>query len=163
MIGRHFIIKTDHFSLKYLLGQKISTLMQQKWVTKLMGSNFDIVFKTGQENKVADALSRQGSDEEGNMAALSIVQIDWLATLNQAWQQDLDLKTLIEELTTDPTSHDKYSWSHGVLTYKGRLVVGPEKGLKHLIMLEVHASLWGAIPAQKGLTKRPRDLFIGME
>lgn len=28
LLGQHFIIKTDHFSLKYLLDQKISTLIE---------------------------------------------------------------------------------------------------------------------------------------
>jgi len=37
LLGRHFIIKTDHFSLKYLLEQKITTAFQSKWLPKLMG------------------------------------------------------------------------------------------------------------------------------
>lgn len=49
LLGRHFIIKTDHFSLKHLLDQRISTLMQQKWLTKLLGYDYEILFKYGQE------------------------------------------------------------------------------------------------------------------
>lgn len=37
LFGRHFQIKTDHQSLKFLLEQKVTTLMQQKWLSKLMG------------------------------------------------------------------------------------------------------------------------------
>ncbi|KAL3530061.1 hypothetical protein ACH5RR_009383 [Cinchona calisaya] len=36
------IIKTDHQSLKYLLEQNITTPMQQKWLTKLLGLNYEI-------------------------------------------------------------------------------------------------------------------------
>lgn len=36
LIGRHFVIKTDHQHQKYLLEQRISTPNQQKWVAKLM-------------------------------------------------------------------------------------------------------------------------------
>lgn len=159
LIGRHFIIKTDHFSLKYLLGQKISTLMQQKWVTKLMGYDYDIVFKAGQDNKVADALSRQCSEQESSVATLSIVQTDWLVALKQAWQQDPDLRSLIEELKADPTSHAKYSWSQGLLTYKGKLVVGQEKGLRLFIMQEVHASPVGGHSGTERTYRRAKRSF----
>jgi hypothetical protein len=32
-----FIIGTDHFSLKYLLDQRLSTILQHHWVSKLFG------------------------------------------------------------------------------------------------------------------------------
>ncbi|GJS63565.1 putative mitochondrial protein, partial [Tanacetum coccineum] len=36
LLDRHFKIKTDHLSLKYLLDQRISTPTQMKWLPKLM-------------------------------------------------------------------------------------------------------------------------------
>lgn len=58
LLGRHFKICTDHFSLKYLLEQCIPTPMQHKWLTKLIGYDFEISYRSGKENNVADALSR---------------------------------------------------------------------------------------------------------
>jgi hypothetical protein len=35
--GRHFHIRTNHISLKYLLHQKLTTLAQHLWLVKLLG------------------------------------------------------------------------------------------------------------------------------
>jgi hypothetical protein len=66
--GRHFVIRTDHFSLKYLLGQCLSTVPQHQWVSKLFGFDFDVEYQPGRLNMVADALSRK--DAEAALAAL---------------------------------------------------------------------------------------------
>ena len=63
VIGRYFIIKTDPFSLKYLLEQKISTPFQSKLLPKLLGLDYNILYRKGSENTVADALSRNTSAE----------------------------------------------------------------------------------------------------
>ena len=66
MLGSHFIIKIDHESLKYLLEQKVTTTLQQKWWAKLMELDYEIQYKRGKENLVADALARKGDDTDGN-------------------------------------------------------------------------------------------------
>ncbi|XP_061359324.1 uncharacterized protein LOC133303430 [Gastrolobium bilobum] len=58
LLGRHFVITTDHRSLKYLTEQRLMVEGQQKWVAKLMGYDFEIRYKPGKENTAADALSR---------------------------------------------------------------------------------------------------------
>ena len=41
----------------------MSTSMQQKWITKLLGYPFVVEYKKGKENLVVDALSRQVDNE----------------------------------------------------------------------------------------------------
>jgi hypothetical protein len=69
LLGRRFVVRSDQHSLKYLWSQKISTIAQQKWLYKLMGSDFSIEYKKGKENIVADALSRR--DEKPSQSALA--------------------------------------------------------------------------------------------
>jgi hypothetical protein len=63
LLGQCFQIKIDHQSLKYFLEQRISSQEKQKWVTKLFGYDYEIIYKKGKENVVVDALSRKYEEE----------------------------------------------------------------------------------------------------
>jgi hypothetical protein len=43
LLVQGFQIKTDHHSLKHFPEQRISSLEQQKWVTKLFGYDYEII------------------------------------------------------------------------------------------------------------------------
>jgi hypothetical protein len=80
LLGKCFQIKTDHQSLKYFLEQRISSPEQQKWVTKIFGYDYEIIYKKGKDNVVADALSRK-YEEEGSLFSLSFIVPDWLQAM----------------------------------------------------------------------------------
>ena len=61
LIGRHFVIKTNHQPLKYLIEQKVNTLSQHTWLAQLMTYDFEIVYKKKVKNRAADALLRMPS------------------------------------------------------------------------------------------------------
>lgn len=63
LLGGHFIIRTDQRSLKYLTQQREIASDYQKWVGKLMGYDFEVPYKPGTSNRVADALSRKSCGE----------------------------------------------------------------------------------------------------
>lgn len=117
--------------------------MQHKWLTKLLGYDYEIMIKVRQDNKVEGALSRYGLQQDCSLMALIVVQTDWLNTLKQGWQTDRDLKKIIIELTNELSSHVGYSWTEGLLTYKGRLVVSSNALLGAQIMQEIHAIAMG--------------------
>ena len=90
MLGQKFYIQTDQCSLKYLLEQRIATQEQQKWVDKLFGYNYKIIYKLGQENSAVDALSRVVGSP--SLDALFVFQIN-------IWDE---LKTEVVVVTTCP-------------------------------------------------------------
>lgn len=57
LMGHPVIIKIDQRSLKYLLEQRVLVGEQQKWVSKLLGYDFEVQYKLGKDNRVADELS----------------------------------------------------------------------------------------------------------
>lgn len=81
LMGRKFIIKTDHQSLCYLLNQQVHTPAQQRWLVKLLGYDFQLEYKSGHHNKAADALSR--ICEDSSCMAVSMVMPDWVTQLQQ--------------------------------------------------------------------------------
>lgn len=145
LLGHHFKVKTDHLSLKYLMEQKLTTFMQQKWLTKLLGFDYEIIYKQGVDNKVVDALSRVEhlQDQEAELEALSVVLSEWVQELKDRVAQDTELQKLIAELNTAPTNHPKYQIQHGLLYYKSKLVVGNCPALRRKFITNHHNSAMG--------------------
>ena len=58
LLGQKFYIQTNQCNLEHLMKQHIMTPKQQKWVSKLLGYDYEITYKLGKENFVVDALFR---------------------------------------------------------------------------------------------------------
>jgi len=62
-------LRTDHHSLKFLLDQRLSTIPQHHWATKLLGYDFRVEYKSEIANVVIDTLSRRDEESHGNVHA----------------------------------------------------------------------------------------------
>jgi hypothetical protein len=109
LLGKRFQIKIDHESLKYFLEQCISSREKQKWVTKLFGYDYEIIYKKGKGNVAADALSRKYEDE-GSIFSLSFIVPDWLQVIRQEWLHDPKSLFLIQQLQSNSPVSPGYSW-----------------------------------------------------
>ena len=78
--GRRFVVKTDHYSLKYLLDQRLATIPQHHWVGKLLGFEFSMEYRSGATNTVVDGLSRH-DNVDGELLAISAPRFDFIARL----------------------------------------------------------------------------------
>nr|GEV56172.1 hypothetical protein [Tanacetum cinerariifolium] len=58
LLDRHFVIKTYHHSLKYLLDQRITTPAQMKWLPKLMGFDYKVKKTWTTDEKLKDIYAK---------------------------------------------------------------------------------------------------------
>ncbi|CAL8175631.1 unnamed protein product [Prunus armeniaca] len=130
--GRHFIIKTDHHSLKYFLNHKAHTPFQQKWVTKLLGYDYEIHYRQGSDNKAADALSRFPISHSSSTDQVQVFAMDNLhigTDVSGKKQQVLAVTGPTQSPPTpslSTTNHLlKFHIDNGLLKYNSRIVLSP--------------------------------------
>lgn len=62
-MGHHFVMRTDHFSLKFLLDQWRSTIPENIWISKLSRFDFMVEYHLGHLNTVVDAPMLQDKEK----------------------------------------------------------------------------------------------------
>nr|GEV00916.1 hypothetical protein [Tanacetum cinerariifolium] len=154
LLDRHFIIKTDHFSLKYLLEQRITTPAQMKRLPKLMGFDYEIIYKKGIENGAADALSRVDMGSQLLSIVLTSVTTNLLPQIVATWSSDPSVITLIANLQAGKPCSKHYSWSNQQLTRKGKLVVGDDHALRLSLLTHFHGDSTGGHSGIAATTQR---------
>ncbi|KAG8067900.1 hypothetical protein GUJ93_ZPchr0005g15565 [Zizania palustris] len=116
-----FLIYTDHRSLTHLSEQKLTTALQHKAFTKLLGMQYTLCYKKGVANSAADALSRRDNSGEPALALVSSCKPSWLEEVIQGYFEDLYTKQIISELSINATARPDFTLSDGLLRYKGRI------------------------------------------
>ena len=138
LLGQHFIVYTDQKSLKFLLDQRIGGEEQNKWVAKLMGYDFEIRYKVGSKNKVADALSRKIQFS----SLTTTVSVDWEG-LEDEVQSDERLRCIIQQILQGRDPPAGFALVNGKLRYKGRMVISKNSKWIPQILQEFHDSKVG--------------------
>lgn len=137
LTGRHFIIRTDHQSLKYLLEQRLNNESRFRWLSRLIGLDYEICFRKGKENLAAVALSRIPSSEL-LAVTLTLQEGKLMDEIQKSWQEDEQLKEEIQQMSAG--SESKYAWKQDLLLRKGKLVVGGDKDLGQRIIHTFHSA-----------------------
>ncbi|XP_028552383.1 uncharacterized protein LOC114580110 [Dendrobium catenatum] len=158
LLGRRFLVRTDQRSLKYLLEQRMVTEEHQRWLSKLLGYDFEIQYKPGLENKAADALSRKV--ECSQLIATSVPQlVDWgkLRTENMTSEELGSFREAIRKGEEIPAG---YTVEDQLLLHKGRLVLPRTSSHIPLILQEFHASaIGGHSGGQKTYQRLAREIY----
>ena len=123
LLGSRFEVKTDHKSLKHLLKQETLTDEQRKWVDKIQAFDFEITYKKGKENIVADALSRKYEDIEFN--TMTAIEPEWLKSLHEEYSKNQDVVKLLEDINKNKKDN-KWKIKNGTIMYKDRIYLNKE-------------------------------------
>ncbi|GAU37691.1 hypothetical protein TSUD_164940 [Trifolium subterraneum] len=142
LIGRKFVVSTDQRSLKQLLQQKIVNADQQNWAAKLLGYDFEIVYKQGHLNKGADALSRRNEGAELKTIG-SYLKWTQEKQVKSEYENDEKLQKILKEIKENSTLWPGYEFKNGVLLYEGRLVISGKSLLIPSLLEEFHSSPQG--------------------
>jgi hypothetical protein len=143
--GRKFRVITDHQSLRYLSTQPNLSRRQVRWTEFLAQFDFEVEYKEGKANVVADALSRRADLQEkqedtaarlNNLVEMKVQPAsDLIDAIKTAYEED----DLAKSLMADPHgSHNHYQVRDGLIFCKQQLYVPPSAPIRAKLMLEAH-------------------------
>jgi hypothetical protein len=162
---KEFTILTDHRGLTHLAEQKLTSGPQHKAFIKLLGLQYKIQYKKGNDNGAADALSRQqyATQEETNVASAVITK--WLETVAEGYSQDPEAKALVTELSLVGSNEKGYSLDDGIIKYKGHIWLGNHKEAHKAILLSLHSNGIGGHSRVTATYNKIKALFawLGMK
>ena len=114
----------------------------QKWIAKLLGYSFEVMYKPRLENKAADALSRMPPTV--HFYSLTAPTLIDLAIIKTEVEKDERLQKIMAELNTgENTEESKFSIHQGMLRYKDRIVISKTSTLIPTILHTYHDSVFG--------------------
>lgn len=108
-------------------------------MSKILGYDYEIIYKPGKENSAADALSRVVGSPCLDALFVSQAQI-WDNIKEEAANHPCMQR--IGRLATEQPGRP-YTWRNGLVYYKNRVVVPPDTGIIKQLLQEFHDSPLG--------------------
>jgi transposase InsO family protein len=140
LLGNHFKIFTDHRTIEYFLGQRITTPAQQKWLLKLIGYDYSIHYKAGKNNAAPDALSRKS--ELSALTGVSQPIYQFVQEIQESCLSDGPTKDIIQQLSQG-VPVPNYSLHNAQLLYKSKVFVPSCENWRERVLKEFHEGLVG--------------------
>jgi hypothetical protein len=153
--GRHFIVRTDHYALKFLLDQRLSTVPQHQWVSKLFGYDFSVEYRPGRLNVVADALSRRG-DHTFSIEVRSGPSFQLYEDLRREFDADAALREFRDTVVRD--RGEPWHVVDGLVLRGSRIFIPLSSPLLHDVLQLAHSA--GHEGIQKTLQRLRQDFII---
>ncbi|WVZ13617.1 hypothetical protein V8G54_011183 [Vigna mungo] len=152
LLGHSFTILTDHHSLKELMKQVIQTPEQQVYLSKLLGFDYSIQYKTGRTNVEVDALSRPFDFGDSQLFILSMPRLLFLEELHKVLLTSPDFVQLFKE--------EHYNIHQDLLLYKGKIWLNHDNPFIPVLLEEFHKTpLSGHTGVAKTLSRLQHNFY----
>jgi hypothetical protein len=164
-VWRHYLagskttVQTDHEALKYISTQPTLSKRQARWVEFIQQFDYDIKYKPGIGNRVADALSRKVNAINALHASEVLPDPEFIKQVKEAYKFDSFTSAVLQQPL------DGYKLIDGLLYQvkgnKRRLYVPNNKAVKERIMHEMHdvPSTGGHLGMAKTLERVTRKYY----
>eukprot|EP00253_Pinus_taeda_P006607 PITA_06607 len=161
LIGRKFLLMTDHHSLTSYLSQPTLNARQARWVDFLGNFDFEIKHLKGKENRVADALSRKVHwiYEIGISQGWSTLdqEIEEAATQDQIYLQK---RHLVQNSDAHSIQQGYTLNAAGMLCFQKKIYIPNQSSIKEKILDENHRSPYAGHPGyQKLITSLRKEYY----
>ncbi|GBG47766.1 hypothetical protein CBR_g81398, partial [Chara braunii] len=97
LLGRFFILRTDHQTLKWMRTQPVFSDALKRWIEVIEQYDFDPQYLKGEYNKVADALSRRPDFSSALITEFSLTD-NVTQSLVEAYREDQFMSEIIRRL-----------------------------------------------------------------
>lgn len=135
-----FTIRTDQKSLIHLEEQRLTTVWQQKAFTKLLGLQYRICYRKGEENRSADALSRRQHGNSETLTAMSVCEPAWLEDIRNSYTSNPQAQRLLVKLQQGPDTKGRFSIKNNLLYFRDRIWLGGNPVMQESVMRAFHSS-----------------------
>lgn len=140
--------------------QKLATLSQQKWYAKLIRLDYEILYKKGVYNRVANALSRlPNSHEKEKLAVISSLQPEWINDVIDSYTNDPEANKIMQEIIAKEASYQHYSCSKGILKVGNMIYIGTRGNCRNRLIWELHDGPTGGHSGQEVTLKKSSQFF----
>ena len=119
-----------------MLDQRLTTIPQHTWVSKLFGYDFSVEYRSGKQNVVADTLSRRDA-EAFAVHALSGPMFDLFDELRAELVDLPEAKDLREQLAAG-SAPEGWSEVDGLLLFRGKAFVPDSSELWPQLLADAH-------------------------
>lgn len=143
--GQPFVVRTDHWSLKFLLDQRLSIIPQHQWASKLFSFDFSVEYKPGSVNVVADASCKA-------LSTPRLVVFDEIRSEVAAGAEWDEFRAKAE------WSADGWRMVDGLLLKDNKVFVPPSSHWANVVITEAHEA--GHEGIQKTLHRVRADFYI---
>ncbi|GBG84145.1 hypothetical protein CBR_g38119 [Chara braunii] len=143
LLGRFFILKTDHQTLRWIRTQPMLSDALKRWIEVIEQYDFDPQYLKGEHNKVADALSRTPDFSGALITEFDLTADNVTQSLVEAYREDQFMSEIIRRLQAkDKKTSAEFELVNDLLFLEKagnkRLCVPNSESLRSLFLGECH-------------------------